>query len=83
MDNSLIFCSVFIVIGLFMTFYGKKFITYTLFLAGFLIVFGVIMAVAFAFFVKRDTTDTIKWVIVGLASVLGLLLGFAVSRKST
>ena len=41
------------------------------------------MAVAFAFFVKRDTTDTIKWVIVGLASVLGLLLGFAVSRKST
>lgn len=63
-----------------MTFFGKRFITITLFLAGFLIVFIIIIAVAFAFFIKRDTTDNVKWVLVGLASVLGILVGIAVSR---
>ena len=63
-----------------MTFFGKKFITVTLFIAGFVLVFMLIMGVSFGYFIKTDTSNTIKWVLVGLSAVLGILMGVAISR---
>lgn len=69
-------------IGAFMCFFGLKFIKLTLFLVGFVLVVGGIMALTFGYFVTQSTTDTLKWVIFGAACVLGLLIGYVISRKS-
>jgi len=79
-ENKIIFIAVFGLIGVFMTFVGKRFITYSLFLIGLVGVFITIMAVAFGFFIKADTEDNLKWAIVAISTVLGLLMGFAISR---
>ena len=81
-DNKLLFSVVFAAIGLFVTFFGKRFMKVTLFIAGFILVFGAVMAVAFGFFVKSDTPDTAKWIILACAIILGLLTGLAISRKT-
>ncbi len=81
-DNKLIFSVVFACIGLFVTFFGKRFMKATLFIAGFVIIFGTVMAVAFGFFVKSDTPDSAKWIILVCAIILGLLMGLAISRET-
>lgn len=70
------------VFGVFLCFYGKKFIKYSLFLVGFILVFGAIMAFSFGFFVKTDTTAAFKWIIVAASAILGILFGYAISRKT-
>ena len=79
-QNKIIFGGVFISIGVFICFFGKRFITITLFLAGMTAVFFAIMAAAFAWFITADTTDTAKWAVVVLAAILGSIMGFAISR---
>jgi len=81
-DNKIIFALVFGAIGIFVTFFGKKFIKVTLFLAGFILVFAAVMAIAFGFFVKEDTADTAKWIILGASIILGVLMGIAISRET-
>ena len=81
-DNKLIFSVVFAAIGLFVTFFGKKFMKATLFIAGFVLVFFAVMAVAFGFFVKSDTPDTAKWIILACAIILGNIMGIAISRET-
>ena len=81
-DNKIIFVVVFALIGVFITFFGKRFIKVTLFLAGFLLVFFAVMAFVFGYFVKNDTSSIAKWIIVGAAVVLGILMGIAVSRET-
>lgn len=81
-DYKIPFGGVFISIGVFVAFFGKRFINITLFLAGFTAVFFAIMALAFGYFVTAETSDGLKWAIVALASILGGIMGFAISRQT-
>ena len=71
-----------IVLGLFICFLGRKFIKVTLFIAGVLLTVGVIMTIVIAFFFNESTDSTPIWIVLGVSTLLGLIVGYLLSRDT-
>lgn len=80
-DNKIFFIIGLGVLGLFLCLFGKAFIRVTLFLSGLILVTGALMGLSFAFFVKSDTQDSLKYTLLGVSALLGMLVGYGLSRK--
>ena len=66
---------VFMVIGLFINLMGRKLFKVIIFLAGVLLVVGVVLVIFYTTFLKDNTASWVGWVVLGCSVLVGLLLG--------
>jgi hypothetical protein len=71
------------VIGLFLTFLGRKLFVFTVFLIGALLTVCVIMILFYSTFLKSDTASWIGWLVLSLSIVLGFVLGWLCTKVLT
>ena len=77
---SFIFGAVLIVIGLFETFYGAKVMIITIFLATCMATITIVFIFLFQFIIPSGGSPAIVWVVLGISTVVGLVLGYIVSK---
>jgi len=77
---SFIFGALLIVIGLFETFYGAKVLIVTIFLATCMATITIVFIFLFQFIIPTGGNPAIVWVVLGISTVVGLLLGYLVSK---
>jgi len=74
--------SVLICFGLLNCFFGLHFFKATLFIAGFSITFLIVLFFMNELFIKPDSENWLNWLTVGLATILGLVVGmFTISLE--
>lgn len=71
--------SIFILLGVFLAFFGRKLFTFALFIVAAMITVGVILIIFYSTFLA-DTTNTITWIVISCAILLGLGVGFLASK---
>jgi len=81
LKHKMAFAIVFVGIGLFLTFFGQKLFMVSLFLLGFIITFMVTM-IAIFYFIQEGSPDWLKIVFAVLSAVLGIFVGYAISRDT-
>jgi hypothetical protein len=74
-NNKIAMCIVFMVLGLFIGFMGRKLFKVIVFIAGVLLVVGVVLVIFYTTFLKENQATWIGWVVLGCSILLGLLLG--------
>jgi len=72
--------SVMILIGLFELFFGVKLVTFTTFIISTIAVVSVVFIFFFQFIIPKGSNPNIVWVVLGISSVLGLVLGYFLSK---
>ena len=77
---SIIFGAVLILIGIFETFYGSKVMIVTIFLATCMSTITVVFILLFQFIIPSGGNPSIVWVVLGISTIIGILLGYLVSK---
>lgn len=75
-NNKIITFAVFLTIGLLFCFFGRHSYRWTLLLCGFLVGFLLVAGVCYSMGMFVQATDKTKYVILGIAAVTGLIIGF-------
>ena len=78
--NRIVFGVILIVLGACLTVLGYRLILVSLFIAGVLATVGAAGIVAYQFFITKDTPDYAIWITLGVALVVGCLVGYALVR---
>lgn len=78
-----IFALVFICIGVIFTFFGKSAYKWTLLLTGFILGFMIVALISYSFGLFHNSTDTTKYIILGVSLVVGILAGFILYKMET
>ena len=66
--------------GLIELFFGKKLIVFTTFLISSVFVISVVFVFFFEFIIPKGSNPNIVWVILGISGILGLVLGYYLSK---
>jgi hypothetical protein len=77
---SFIFGALLIIIGIFEAFYGAKVVIVTVFLVTSMATITVVFIFLFQFIIPSGGNPNIVWVVLGISSILGIFLGYIVSK---
>lgn len=75
-DYKYIFGFIFIGIGIFLGFFGRKIINAAVFIVVALIVTGLILIIFYSTFLSDNTESWVSWLVVSLSIIFGLVCGF-------
>jgi len=75
-----IFGTIFILIGLFLAFLGRKLFSAALFIVAAIIVTGLILIIFYSTFLSDNTESWVSWLVVSLSILVGLVCGFLLTK---
>ena len=81
-NNKWIFAIVFMVVGVFENFLGRRLLRPTLFIIGLFTTVAVVLFLFYVLFLPTGTKDWVGWTVLAVAVVLGLVLGFFLAKLS-
>lgn len=79
-DYKWVFGGIFLLIGIFLNFFGKKLFTATVFIASTVFVCFFIMIIFYTTFLKDTQADWVGWIVVGFSVIFGLLAGYFAAK---
>lgn len=79
-DNKWMIGAIFILLGLFELFLGKKLAAATTFILTAVAIVSISFVLFFQFIIPKTQKQEIVWVVLGISTVLGLVLGFFLSK---
>ena len=74
--------AIFMIIGLFVCFFGRKLFKPILFIAGILLGVGLVWLISYTTFLKNDTKQWVFWLVLGISLLIGILLGYLFYKLS-
>jgi len=74
--------AIFIVVGVFLTFLGRKLFLAAVFIAGFVLTGIIFLAVCYGTFLSDNSEDWVGWLMLSLSIVLGIIVGVLLVKYS-
>ena len=75
MEYKYLWGSIFILMGIFLAFFGRKLFTAALFIVAAIVFIGLILVIFYST-VLSDTTTLVTWIVITCTILVGLLVGF-------
>ena len=81
-ENKIVMCIIFIVVGVFVCFLGRKLFKPILFIAGILLGVALVWLICYSTFLSNTTKQWVFWLVLAISILIGIILGYVLFKLS-